>query len=284
LFHLSRRDTLCINVTQPYTTLVLHDFNSTLLSVFWRVNRRVLLVKQAADPNLGILDFGDQIGNLELRPLATETSVSFSLLQFPKRCGARRFVSNDLRSPLGLSSSIGRSDFVTNGEVFCFWMIAPKKFSFRASPATSLRPFALELCEAESDCRRVKDYQWRTASSLNFFQFDNVYDIYPSAFAVQFRPRNKRMAYQIAGLLSATNFTEYPKTKWAATGSGRAKAIALITFVAGTFAFVGTLICISSIRGRQKESTPQPSEMEGLLPRPVADAQPQGDYLPVAYQ
>jgi hypothetical protein len=241
-------------------------------------------VKKAADPNLGILDFGDQIGNLELRPLATEILVSFSLLQFPKRCGDRRFVSNDLRSPLGLSSSIGRSDFVMNGEVFCFWMIAPKKFSFRASPTTSLRSFALERCEAESQCLRVTDYEWRRATSLNFFQVDNVYDIYPSAFAVQFRSRTKRMAHRIAGLLSANNFTEYPKTQWAATGSVKGKALVLLAVIAGTLAFVATCIVVSSISGPKKESTPQPSEMEGLLPRPVAEAQPQNAYLPVGYQ
>jgi hypothetical protein len=203
--------TICINVTVPNTAILFDHIDSADVFVHWKINRKLLLVSSFSKvSNLGVIDFSDQIGDLEIRA-NRYGNVSLSILAFPRSCGPYRYVSDNPDSMIGLSSTISRAKFAANNEQFCFWVVPGKAFLMRVYPTTSSELFIVNECSHEGRCDSRELGGWIAGDSQHFFQIENRYSFYPSAFAVQVRSTDSSVKRRVSALLTEVNFTHYER-------------------------------------------------------------------------
>jgi hypothetical protein len=258
---LSPRQLLCINVTRPYAVVVFDRIHSATVSIFWKVNRRLLPVSHFSDAdNLGVLDFSDQIGNLEITVNRSQ-NLSLGILAFPRSCGPHRYVSDNTNSVIGLSSTLSRANFVANSELFCFWVFADHPFSYRIYPLTAAWLFRLSRCSDEDHCHAPGRNSWRWTDSRRFFEVESLYPLYPSAFSVQLRSGALPLNSSITALVTEENFTHYERVALPSDGrSDRARkklGASLLAVLMVTVVIVGVLIVWFSISCEEEVQVPE---------------------------
>jgi hypothetical protein len=267
-----RQQTICINVSVPLATVVFDSVTDASVSIFWSINRKNLFARTIRSlDGIYALDFGDDIGSLAIE-ISSYQILSLSILAFPSYCGLKRFVSNNVHSVVGLSTSFSRSALVTNQEVMCFWMISPSNYSFRIPPFVKRHSFDLSICQSLKNCRKITSHNWEIAPRNSYFELESRIDFYSSIYSVQFRDPSMIGQWTFEAVLTGQNFTTYTEThrpgrpisekeyekrmKW--KGAMFTFVVLAVVAIIGFIVVAWALMC-------EKESLATPEETEHLL-------------------
>jgi hypothetical protein len=125
---------------------------------------------------------------------------------------------------------------------------APFRYSILRQSPQDL--FALYYCYSEHNCTRFQGANSGRADSRGFFEIENIYSSYPSAFAVITRSQARRTKFSISALLTEENFTHYER-KWR---SGQRKSFPqfFLFMAAATIMIVGIMIVWLSIVSKEE--------------------------------